>query len=144
MRPSEAPVATSQSLTPVPPAVASIAPSALMLTPKVPFTSTWNGPCRTVRDFRSQTVARPLWLTAPSVCPSALNARSVTSPPVPQRTGPTGVSLLASQSRIPSKLRPTAIIRPSGLNLPGCRSGHCPGASVVREGEAVVRTTAPR
>ena len=33
MRPSAAPVATSQSSTPPPPAVASIVPSALMLTP---------------------------------------------------------------------------------------------------------------
>src|SRR6266508_233076 len=134
MRPSGAPVATSHSFAPPIPAVASIFPSALMLTPTAPK-STRKGPRRSDRDRTSQIVAIPFPVTAASNCPSALNVSPVTSPPVSSRAAPAGTSVVASRSPIPSLFRPTAISRPSGLNFPGCRSGHFQGPPVVREPE---------
>ena len=98
-RPSGRPVATSQSVTPLPPAAASIFPSALMLTPTVPSRRQWVR--RSDRDRTSQIVAMLLPITAASVCPSATEREVGDLAAGVQQGRATGSSVFASQEPDP-------------------------------------------
>ena len=121
--------------------MAIIVPSALMLT--LPTNRRPERPQRRDRESTSQTVNLPVPVTAASVFPSALNVRSITSPPVSSRGAPTGSSVLESRSRIPSSLRPDCDQSAVRAELP--RMGVRPAVepSVVRERERTSKPALP-
>ena len=99
--------------------MARIVPSALMLTPRTAPGATVNGPRRSDRLSTSQSVAWPSTVTAASVRPSGAKASALTSPPVSERGGPTGVRSFASQSPMPSLVEAEREQPSVGAEAPG-------------------------